>query len=439
MHFHVLGVGPIGVLISHHLRMALNPKHSVVLIHKEIAQKKRAQKLGNVLTVERGGAEHTVSGFQSEVFNLRRQLSQDQQRHLEPHDAEAESSSIPDASAPSTEEIESLFVTLKAPAVEAAIRQLQPRLRRDSTIVLMHNGMGMYERLVRDIFRNPEHRPHFILASNDHGAILKTYLHAIHTGMGSITFGIVPDPLGRDFEVGFSSPDAKPSLEDIMPPDEESERYSSLRNTVAVLSSMDGLNTSWKPISHVLTAMKRKLVVNAVINPLTALMGCRNGDIFPTQAALRISSRICSEAAKVFEADYHQGQSPDAPWEALRVGPNDMNDFPAALRREALEQEVQRVAYNTAGNISSMLGDVQKGKATEIDFMNGYLLQMGSTYKVQMPATAMLLNLIKMRTDIPINTSLLGISPGSDQKHERYVPVTQQVLDKALGRKHPWG
>jgi len=59
--------------------------------------------------------------------------------------------------------------------------------------------MGVYERLVEDVFRNPEQRPHFIVAANDHGAWNKDYFHTVHASIGSITFGIVADPRGRKF------------------------------------------------------------------------------------------------------------------------------------------------------------------------------------------------------------------------------------------------
>ena len=60
--------------------------------------------------------------------------------------------------------------------------------------------MGVYELLVEDVFRNPEHWPHFIIAVNDHGAWNEDYFRTVHAGIGSITLGIVADPLDRNFE-----------------------------------------------------------------------------------------------------------------------------------------------------------------------------------------------------------------------------------------------
>jgi len=75
----------------------------------------------------------------------------------------------------------------------------------------------------------------------------------------------------------------------------------SLRDTVAALSNLSGLNAAtWKPIAHVKMAMKRKLVVNSVVNPLTALLGCHNGDLLKSAEAQKIIEHLCVEAALAF-------------------------------------------------------------------------------------------------------------------------------------------
>ena len=76
--------------------------------------------------------------------------------------------------------------------------------------------------------------------------------------------------------------------------------FHSLHNTIATLSNLLGLDATWKPISHVKTAMKCKLVVNSAINPFTALLGCCNGDLLESAEARKIISRMCVEAARAY-------------------------------------------------------------------------------------------------------------------------------------------
>lgn len=405
MRFHVLGLGPIGSLLSHHLRRVLPQGHPITLIHKSSSQAKEASSKGGVIRVENDGVVTTTNGFQSEVFEVPYKAYE---RGIE------ETSSREDAGG-GTETIESLLVTTKAHQTLPALRRLLPRISGNSTIVLLQNGMGVYELLVHEVFRNPDQRPHFILASNTHGAFLKGFYNVVHAGIGAIQFGIVPDPGGRAFEAGFTDEtiarsERGPRLTDIISSSDPSfERYESLRNTVAALQLLQPLNASWNTMSEVQLAMRRKLVVNAVINPLTAVLGCRNGDIFTTKAAERIMQRVCQEASDVYAA---QAQAETQAWldslaaQGMDPGKVGVGRLPRALSRQCLEAEVLRVARATKGNISSMLSDVRRGRKTEIDFLNGHLLNLGSTYRVEMPANATLLNLVKMRSAIPLDQML---------------------------------
>ena len=410
MRFYILGIGPIGSLLAHHLRAALPRVHSVTLIHKSVSQARTAASLGSAISVENQGMVQTSDGYDMEVFEqgdysgagipFDSTLSRDEVKRYSPSPENSR-----------TDPIETLFVTTKAQNTTNAISRMLPRLTPRSTIVLLQNGMGIYEDLVQKLFRNPESRPHFILASNTHGAWLKSPLHVVHAGVGDIEFGIVPDSRGRDFEAALSE-ECKPqhdrelSLDDIARQGETSyAQYSSLRDTVAVLGSLDGLGCKWRRMSDVQLAMRKKLVVNAVVNPLTAILGCRNGTLFKDEASKRMLQDICTEAAAAFQAQLEADTqaflgslAPDVERSQAPLG-----RMPADLQADALVQEVKRVAQLTRGNISSTLSDIRKGRPTEISFLNGYLVRLGKQYGVPMPANSALLNMVNMRSAIPVD------------------------------------
>ncbi|KAH9178776.1 ketopantoate reductase PanE/ApbA C terminal-domain-containing protein [Lactarius sanguifluus] len=390
MRFHVLGLGPIGSLVSHHLSKTLDAtKHEIVLVHKSAQQLKKANLARNVLKVEREGVVETSTAFRSEIFEAATQHRYER-RQANLHARAARKSENKRAAGLKSSEnendtaqhtllpIESLIVTLKAYTVVDAVKALT------RTIVLLHNGMGVYERLVDDVFRNPDQRPHFIVASNDHGAWNKDYLHTIHAGVGSITFGIVTDPRGRDFEASVEEGEG-PEQERIVvprmtscPPQGDDSTYRTLRNT---------------------TAMKRKLVVNTVVNPLTALLGCRNGDLLESGESMKIMK---PEAfARQAQAQQEGGSWNDRDNRArIRSG---FSRVSPALSAHALEEECLRVIRINAGNTSSMLSDVRSGSYTEIDYMAGYLVGLGRSFNLPMSTTTTLLNLIKLRTTIPLD------------------------------------
>jgi 2-dehydropantoate 2-reductase len=56
---------------------------------------------------------------------------------------------------------------------------------------------------------------------------------------------------------------------------------------------------------------------------------------------------------------------------------------------------VRAVAEATRRNTSSMLQDVQKKKATEIDSINGYIIQLARKHNIEVPVNEALYGLVK--------------------------------------------
>jgi len=165
---------------------------------------------------------------------------------------------------------------------------------------------------------------------------------------------------------------------------------------VAALSNLSGLDATWKSISPVETAMKRKLVMNSVINPLTARLGCRNGDLLESAEARKIISRGCAEAARAFgmQAQEEEGSQDDRE-KPVRIR-SGSGCVPLGLDTQALEEGCLRVMRVNVGNISSMLSDVRTGSYTEIEYMNRW-------FGLPIMMTETLLNLVKLRTTIPLD------------------------------------
>lgn len=97
------------------------------------------------------------------------------------------------------------------------------------------------------------------------------------------------------------------------------------------------------------TMLGEKLVVNAVINPLTALFGETNGAIVENSYIRTLAETLCHEACQVLDF------SPNDQWE-----------------------KVKKTASNTADNISSMLKDIREQRLTEIDAITGFLVRHAS-------------------------------------------------------------
>lgn len=114
-----------------------------------------------------------------------------------------------------------------------------------------------------------------------------------------------------------------------------------------------------------------KLVVNAGINALTALLRVQNGSLEHAPAILPLLQQVVAEAAAVAAARGVQLPYAD----------------PLA--------HVRAVARATAANHSSMLQDVLRGAPTEIDTINGAIAREGQRLGVATPANQILSRLIE--------------------------------------------
>jgi 2-dehydropantoate 2-reductase len=120
-----------------------------------------------------------------------------------------------------------------------------------------------------------------------------------------------------------------------------------------------------------------KLVINAAINPLTALLRVPNGELLERPTAGELMLAAAGEAAAV----------------AVALGIRLPYDDPAAT--------VETVARRTAANRSSMLQDVTRGAPTEIDAINGAVVRAGEQAGVETPVNRVLWQLVKALSASP--------------------------------------
>lgn len=201
--------------------------------------------------------------------------------------------------------------------------------------------MGVYDRLVADVFPDRSRRPAFIIGTTTAGVRTKAPFDVVHEGIGSLSFAALPPTT-------FSS-SSKPA-----PP--------SLDSTLDFLGSLSSLSAEIVPYTTLEPLLLHKLVMNSVINPLTALHSIPNGVIATERALIGgLVSSICAEASRIVLAS-----SSSLPSDQLH-----------RFETESLISSVYLIANRTATNRSSMLQDFDAGRATEIKFINGRLVELG--------------------------------------------------------------
>jgi len=76
-----------------------------------------------------------------------------------------------------------------------------------------------------------------------------------------------------------------------------------IQATLADLKDMlRNLEAKIIPTAELRIAQREKLLINACINPLTAILGCRNGALLDEPWTLGIMADVCREGVSVFSA-----------------------------------------------------------------------------------------------------------------------------------------
>jgi len=119
-----------------------------------------------------------------------------------------------------------------------------------------------------------------------------------------------------------------------------------------------------------------KLIANASINPLGALLRCQNGQTAERPSSEKLFVGLAAEAGAVARA------------------------LGVALPFSDPVEHARSVARVTATNRNSMLQDVENGRRTEVDAINGAIARLGAEVGVPTPLNATMANLIRALEEV---------------------------------------
>ncbi|ORX45464.1 hypothetical protein DM01DRAFT_1339974 [Hesseltinella vesiculosa] len=140
----------------------------------------------------------------------------------------------------------------------------------------------------------------------------------------------------------------------------------------AALEDIPDMNAITMPWNDLYTRMLHKLVVNASINPLGALLECKNGRLtYNNPAGVRMLRQICKEAYAVLQ-----------------------HDLPPSESANTLADIVLKTVEITTTNTCSMLQDCQARLPTEIDYINGYLCRLAKERNLDAPTNQFIVDLV---------------------------------------------
>ena len=227
------------------------------------------------------------------------------------------------------------IILVKSFDTEEAARNLAGRIALEAPVLTLQNGLGNAEALAAHL------APDQVLAGTTTFAALLEAPGVVRlTGRGECEIGAW-----------------RPAAEHYLP-------------RVKELLARGGIPCRFS--SNVAVSVWKKLAVNAVINPLTAILGVRNGDLLDRAELEPLFAAVAEEVWRV--AARHQVPLPTPP---------------------ELVAEVRRVCQVTAANQSSMLRDVAESRRTEVDAISGAVARLGRERGVLAPVNEALAALVR--------------------------------------------
>jgi len=201
-----------------------------------------------------------------------------------------------------------LFITVKQYDLSAVLSHLK-NVPSTTTLFFLQNGMSHLRLLSQWKERN------IGLGVVEHGALKHDDCTVEHTGMGKITLSLFQGKLGQ--------------VEKLLD------------------CQIDSFPIEYTEDWHAM--LTNKLVVNAVINPLTAILRIQNGELLRVREYTEMMKQLFAEVC-----------------ESL-----------ALSDRESAWQRIVAICEKTAANRSSMLSDIEHGRKTEVEAILGYVLEEG--------------------------------------------------------------
>ncbi len=226
-----------------------------------------------------------------------------------------------------------IFICVKAYDLEIMLREILKSKIQSECFVFFQNGLGI-EEIAQRILGNVN----IIRALTNNGANIPEPGVVIHAGLGETVVGGI---LG--------------------------DRKNIYAKLIANMLIKAGLPAKF--VKDITPYLYRKILINATINPVTALLRIRNKGVAEIPWIRQIVRSLCDEISKIAEK---QG-----------------------VKLKEPEEIVFDIARKTGENLSSMLQDIIKGRPTEIDFINGAIIRLGEKLRIRTPANEIIYYLVK--------------------------------------------
>lgn len=236
-----------------------------------------------------------------------------------------------------TDHFDLVIVLVKTFATEIVLEKVLTRLSNHPPILTLQNGIGNLETIQE------------IAPNND------VFVGVTYAGASIDKPGVLLHRAWGNTIIGSS----------------DQARHGKLLSEIASIFSKCGLHTEVS--DNVQSIIWEKLFTNLAYNGLTAITRLKNGDTLCCNEGRDIIEKVVREAEQVALAKGIRITNSDPVKECIRLG----------------EEEIGM-------NTSSMLSDILHQRKTEIEAINGKIVEEGKKYGIPTPYNEMIYNLIKL-------------------------------------------
>jgi 2-dehydropantoate 2-reductase len=219
------------------------------------------------------------------------------------------------------------IITVKQYQLEEVLSRVKEMVEKTGSLLFLQNGMG-HLKLIEQLQSSA-----IYVGSVEHGAARANGAAVRHNGVGPVRAAAFKGSKGYLLQLANDTPKDFPILV-------EEDYYEILI---------------------------KKLVVNAVINPLTAAFQIQNGLLLENPFFHKIAISLFDEIMRVI----------------------------GAVDKEEHYRNLVAVCENTSANYSSMYIDIGQGRRTEIDAILGFLLEEAERKQIQCPYISNYFHVIK--------------------------------------------
>jgi len=337
---HILGLGNIGRLFAMSLAKLPNRPPITLVVHRRAVLDHWRSNPGVEIT--RDGVAERDDGFDVELWSEKPPVSGRVREVAQGG------------------KIKNLVVATKAPDALAQVDRLRRYLGPTSTVVFTQNGMNRLWPPYGAAYSQGRYaeggHPNWLACVVTHGVTSLGPFRSLHASPANAVVGPI---LTNSIAPGASQP---------------------LMDQIVAAPDLEARLVS---TAELWALQLEKLVVNSVINPLTAVLRCKNGELFaePEGDLARLIDLLLLEASQVLQC-LVKFQSAESVGGSVGNNPQAVGarliTTPALLRRfsfPTLRAMLYRVGDKVRDNTSSMLQDVRAGKQTEVREFNGWLLE----------------------------------------------------------------